>query len=61
MVGDSRSDIRCAHSAKVGKAVLFKDDNVDSTHVSRIYPDLYLERSKRYYKARTLSSITRLL
>lgn len=61
MVGDSRSDILCAQTAKVGKAVLFKDDNVDDSHVSNIYPDLYLERSKRYYKARSLSSITRLL
>lgn len=61
MVGDSRSDITCARAANVGKAVLFKDDNVDTAHMSRIYPDLYLERSKRYYKARNLSSITRLL
>ena len=61
MVGDSSSDVAVARTAGVGKAVLFKDPNVHSAHRSRIFPELYLEKSKRFYKTRSLSSVTRLL
>ncbi|KZY71574.1 hypothetical protein A3742_28450 [Oleiphilus sp. HI0071] len=64
MVGDSWSDIVCARAAEVGKAVLFKDPEHHSPKRpfdDLIYPDLYRERSGRFYAARSLSSISRLL
>lgn len=64
MVGDSWSDVVCARSAKVGKAVLFKDPHHHTPKGAfdfRIFPDLYQERTGRFYKARSLSSISRLL
>jgi len=61
MVGDSWSDVVCARAAGIGKAVLFKDPNHHTDHVSNIFPEVYQERSGRYFKARSLSSITRLL
>lgn len=61
MVGDSWSDIECAQRAKVGKAVLFKDPQHTAAQAKSYQPDLHLERSGRYFKARSLSSISRLL
>lgn len=64
MVGDSWSDIVCARTAKVGKAVLFKDPEHHAPKRPadlRIFPDLFKERSGRFYAARSLSSIARLL
>ena len=61
MVGDSWSDIQCAQQANVGKAVLFKDPQHDTNQAKPFLPDVHLERSGRYYKARSLSSISRLL
>ena len=64
MVGDSWSDIICARTASLGKAVLFKDP---AHHLpkrpfdDRIFPDLYQERAGRFYAARSLNSISRLL
>ena len=64
MVGDSWSDIVCARTAKIGTAVWFKDPKQHppkQTKGNHIFPDLYLERSQRFYAARSLSSISRLL
>jgi histidinol phosphatase-like enzyme len=61
MIGDSKSDIACARAAKVGRVVYFRDKAAHAQEHSTFSPNLTLDKSRRFYKAKTLSSISSLL
>jgi D-glycero-D-manno-heptose 1,7-bisphosphate phosphatase len=61
MVGDSWSDVRCGQHAKIGKVVHFQDPLLVKAQSTPFTPNLYKVRSRDYYRAKSLRSITRLL
>jgi D-glycero-D-manno-heptose 1,7-bisphosphate phosphatase len=61
MIGDSKSDIACARTANIGKIVYFRDKNVHAEEHTNFSPNLGIDKSRKFYKAKTLSSIRSLL